>query len=91
MKQLQVYKTLIVLIFKIQMAIKFLHLLQIKQTYFEHMRNALKYSATCQKASALFFIHAFFPDTYVNNGSNTISELNRKLNEHNKTDKVMQE
>lgn len=67
---------------------KFQHLLKINQTYFEHMKNALTYSFTCQKASMFFFIHAFHPDKFVNDGSNTISHLNRIVNNNTKTDYI---
>lgn len=51
------------------------HLKTINQTYGQHMLNALKYSALCQKASFFFLIHAIIPDVFVDNGSKTIRQI----------------
>jgi hypothetical protein len=54
----------------------FNHLTTIGQTYYLHWFDAMKYCGISFKAAFFFFIHAFWPDFFVNNGSNTIFELN---------------
>jgi hypothetical protein len=63
------------------MAVKFHHLRQINQTYFQHFGNALSYAFVCQKASMYFVMHALFPDTAVNDGSTEIKKLHDKLSQ----------
>lgn len=53
----------------------FNHLIQINQDYFRHLCDALFYSAVCVKLSLCFFIHALYPDLFVNS-SIELSRLN---------------
>lgn len=57
----------------------FKHLNTIDQGYFEHMSNALSYSWLSMKASFFFFWHAWYPDLFEWDGSNTIYDLNNVL------------
>jgi hypothetical protein len=45
------------------------------QTYFEHFKDAMKYSCKSFKASFFFFIHALIPDIFTQSGSNCVHEL----------------
>jgi hypothetical protein len=67
----------------------FLHLKYVKQTYFEHLLDAISYSFMAFKASGYFFIHAYWPDIFEFNGSKQIEELNNiitdKRNKINKS------
>lgn len=60
------------------------HLDDAKQTYFEHMHNALYYSFTSFYAGIIFAFHGIFPDLLIFNGSDTIAELNQILVEKKK-------
>lgn len=51
------------------------HLLSANQTYFEHLKDSMKYSWKCLKASFHFFIHGVIPDVYTDTGSVEIHEL----------------
>jgi len=59
----------------------FNHLKHVKQSYLEHFQDSSTYCYISLKASFYFFIHALWPDMYECNGSETISELNKILNE----------
>ena len=61
--------------------IRFKHLQQLNITYASHFKNSMSYSFKSLRASCYFFIHAFYPDVYVYNGSKTICELNKVFNE----------
>lgn len=52
------------------------HLEKNKQTYSEHFHDSMSYSLLAFKASFYFCIHAFIPESFQTNGSNTIFELN---------------
>ena len=60
----------------------FNHLNENECSYIDHFTNALKYSSISLKASFYFFIHAIFPDFYIDNGSKTINSLNRIIINH---------
>jgi hypothetical protein len=45
------------------------------ETYFQHMRMALKFSFNCAWASVTLFIHSFFPFLFPTTGSRTITHL----------------
>lgn len=51
------------------------------QTYFEHFKDAIKYSYKSLKASFYFFIHALIPDVFTQSGSNCIHNLNDTIKE----------
>ncbi len=53
----------------------FRHLNDIRQSYIEHMRDALTYSFMAGKATICFLIHAIYPDFLVCDGSETIRSL----------------
>jgi len=57
------------------------HLLKVKQTYIEHLYDALYYSYLSFKASICFFIHSLFPDLFEFDGSRIVKELNNILEE----------
>lgn len=52
------------------------HLQRANQNYFEHFLDSIKYSSKALKAVWFFTVHAFLPDCYERNGSDTIKELN---------------
>jgi hypothetical protein len=58
---------------------KFKHLEFVKQSYFEHLTDALSYSFASFKASVYFFIHGFWPDLFEFDGSKQIEDLNKIL------------
>ena len=51
----------------------------IGETYFEHQRMALGFSALLLKAAAACFIHAFVPGLFQTTGSQTIAGLNERM------------
>lgn len=59
----------------------FEHLERVDQTYFEHFGNAMSYSMQSLKSSFYFFIHAFWPDCFEHDGSDSIKELHETLQE----------
>ena len=54
---------------------QFNHLTIVNQTYFQHFRDALFYSAVCFKLAFCFFVHGLYPDVFVNS-SIELSRLN---------------
>ena len=71
----------------------FNHLNIINQSYCSHFCDAMKYCGISLKASFFFFIHAFWPDFFISNGSEAIFRLNdiivekyRIFNEQNKVE-----
>ena len=54
----------------------FKHLNIINQNYISHFYDAMKYCGMAYKASFFFFVHAFWPDFFISNGSETIFKLN---------------
>jgi hypothetical protein len=54
----------------------FKHLNVINQSYGSHFCDAMKYCGMAFKASFFFFVHAFWPDFFISNGSETIFGLN---------------
>ena len=59
----------------------FKHLAFANQTYFEHFKDAIKYSFISLKASFFFFCHAFWPDIFIKTGSDTIHDLSKNISE----------
>lgn len=57
----------------------FTHLTIAKQTYFDHLQDALYYSFLSLKASCLFFIHGLFPDIFETAGSDQIQNIYMKI------------
>ena len=49
------------------------------ETYFEHMKKALKYSFVLYYAFIVVMIHAFYPFLFTTNGSDTIAKLHKEL------------
>lgn len=49
------------------------------ETYFEHQRMALSFSASLFKAAAACFIHALVPGLFQTTGSRTIASLNERM------------
>lgn len=67
------------------MTSRFHHLQNINQTYLQHLRNAIGYSMSCQKASIIFMVHALYPDWFVDNGSNVVRNLLKQISDHSDT------
>jgi hypothetical protein len=59
----------------------FNHLNTINQNYGAHWCDAMKYCGMSLKAGFFFFVHAFLPDCFVSNGSNTVFKLNDIITE----------
>ena len=55
------------------------HLEDAKQTYFQHMKDCLKYSFISLKATVYFLVHGISPELFVTSGSEQIFELNELL------------
>lgn len=60
------------------------HLQHNNISYFKHLKRSLVFSLLSLKASLYFFIHSFFPNTFVSNGSETINYIDNKLRDHKK-------
>jgi Family of unknown function (DUF6356) len=58
---------------------KIKHLEDNNQTYKQHMKDALKYSFASLRASWYFLVHALVPSLYTKEGSSTINELDKQL------------
>jgi hypothetical protein len=61
------------------MSSTFIHLEEINQSYCEHFRNAFSYSMQSLKCSFYFLIHAFWPDCFQHDGSESIKELHETI------------
>lgn len=59
--------------------VTFTHLQQVRQGYFEHMYDALKFSGKAMCASVTFFVHAVIPDFFPATGSAIIQGLNHEI------------
>jgi len=64
--------------------LNFNHLKIKKILYYDHLTLALSYAKESLLASYYFIIHGFFPDLYILSGSNTINELQIKIQNDNK-------
>lgn len=56
------------------------HLKEVKLTYFQHLRNALKEAFRAGIAMDILFIHAFFPFIFDNYFSRYIKHANERIN-----------
>jgi hypothetical protein len=68
---------------------KFNHLQNINQTYLQHFRDAFFYSAICFKLAFCFFIHALYPDIFIDSSIelHRLSTLIKMKYTENKIDK----
>lgn len=55
------------------------HLMEAGETYFQHLRVALGFSARLVKAGAACALHAFVPALFTTTASRSIKELHSKL------------
>lgn len=60
---------------------KFKHLYENDQTYFEHFKDSIHYSFESLKCSFYFFIHGIWPDTLKKDGSEKINKLHEEIKE----------
>ena len=60
---------------------EFKHLKSVKQSYFNHFKDSIKYIKLGLKAVFYFGVHSVYPDLYEHQGSDTIKELNDILQE----------
>jgi len=51
------------------------HLEFANQTYYEHFKDSIYYSWCSFKSTWFFLIHAFLPNTFEKNGSDTIKHI----------------
>jgi hypothetical protein len=59
------------------------HLEDVKQTYFEHLIDSLKYATISFSAGMIFVINGFFPNVLSYAGSEIINNLNILLENKN--------
>lgn len=59
----------------------FKHLVFANQTYWEHFKDAIKYSMISLKASIFFFCHAIWPDLFTRTGSDITYSLSEMIYE----------
>lgn len=59
----------------------FKHLEFANQSYFEHFRDSLFYCGISLKGAFYFFCHGIWPDSFQQNGSETIHDLNNIIYE----------
>ena len=59
----------------------FKHLSFANQSYFEHFSDSIKYCGTSLKGAFYFFCHAFWPDIFQQNGSETIHQLSSTISD----------
>jgi hypothetical protein len=52
------------------------HLEDVKQTYFAHLIDTIKYATISFSAGVIFIIHGLFPDILHHAGSELINNLN---------------
>ena len=58
---------------------RFKHLEDIKQTYFEHFKDAFYYSFFSFQAGIYFLIHGLYPDIFIKSGSTAIFNINGQI------------
>ncbi len=57
----------------------FQHLLKIKQSYFEHFKDAITYSYLSLQASIIFCIHGLYPDVLETKGGELIEKIHLRI------------
>lgn len=62
------------------------HPTSVGETYLEHMRMALKFSASLALASGACAVHAFLPFLLKSSGSRRVGDLHRQMVEQRKRD-----
>jgi hypothetical protein len=55
------------------------HLNDVDMKYFTHFKRSMGFCFKSFEASFYFFIHAFIPDIFEYNGSNTIDNLKKSI------------
>tara|TARA_E500000331_G_scaffold18398_1_gene16258 strand:+ start:317 stop:526 length:210 start_codon:yes stop_codon:yes gene_type:complete len=55
------------------------------ETYFEHMKKAIKYGLRIQLISLMIFVHATFPFLFEHDASDEIEKINKELQYRRKT------
>ena len=55
------------------------------ETYFEHMKKAIKYGLRIQLISLIIFVHATFPFLFEHDASDEIEKINKELQYRRKT------
>jgi len=55
------------------------HLAAVQESYFEHLRHALRYAATLLGAGLALVVHAIVPGWFQTTGSRTVFRLNAIL------------
>ena len=58
---------------------KFKHLGALNMTYIKHLKMSMNYSFYSLKSSYYFFIHALYPDIYLQDGSKNIHNLSNVI------------
>jgi len=67
------------------MSIHFKHLDETNQEYFPHFANASSIAFTLLIGSVKTFLHAIYPDIFINNVRNTVDTVEKKTKKHNDT------
>lgn len=70
--------------------VKFAHLNNVRQGYFQHMKDAFFYSIVCLKMSVLFFVHGLYPDAFEDTSIelSQLSTLIRSKKRDNNSDQI---
>jgi len=55
------------------------------ETYFEHMKKAIKYGLRIQLISLIIFVHATFPFLFEHDAGDEIEKINKELQYRRKT------
>ena len=58
------------------------------ETYFQHMKKAVRYGLRIQIVAIIIFIHALFPFLFEQNGGDEIDKINKELQHRKKSKKA---
>ena len=64
------------------------HPQSVGETYFEHMKKAMRYGLRIQIVAIIIFIHALFPFLFEQNGGDEIDKINKELQHRKKSKKA---
>lgn len=56
------------------------------ETYFEHMKKAIKYGLRIQLISLMIFVHATFPFLFEKDAGDEIEKINKELQDRRKNE-----
>ena len=59
---------------------------EVEETYFEHMKKAMRYGLRIQLITLIIFIHATFPFLFENDAGDEIEKINKELQDRRKNE-----